>query len=344
MMKTYHVTPDRQNPLRVYGLLPYYDGEGFSKCHREILETIPRIMALGSRSCGGRICFRTNAKMLTVHMTLAFVCYDIGMSTYSCSSANVFIGARPHAEFAGLVCPAGDLREKEHAEAHASFSLSGEWQDVTVLLPRNETVTAFSVEIDDDAQMAPPSPYRNARPVVFDGSSITEGGCPTRIGCNYVSLLSNRLNLDVINYGFSGNARGDLRFAEYILKSDPSIFVYDYDHNAPSPDELAATHERFFRLIREARPDLPVIMMTRPDFLCDDDAAARRAIVRRTYENALAAGDRLVRFIDGGTFFPPALRRDCSVDNVHPNDMGFHYMAEAAAPHILDFLEMGYGN
>ncbi|MBO5671519.1 MAG: hypothetical protein J6S41_08225, partial [Clostridia bacterium] len=111
--------------------------------------------------------------------------------------------------------------------------------------------------------------------------------------------------------------------------------------NAPSPAELAATHEPFFRLIREARPDLPIIMMTRPDFGCDD-AAERRPIVRRTYENALAAGDRLVRFIDGGTFFPPALIRDCSIDCCHPNDMGFHYMAEAVAPHILDFLEMGY--
>ncbi len=343
-MKTYHVTPDRQNPMRVYGLIPYYDGEGFSKCHRSILDVIPRIDALGSRSCGGRICFRTNAKTLTLHMTLACVCYDIGISTYGCSSADIYIGARPNAPFAGLLNPPGDMREKTNAEAVRTFRLSGEWQDVTILLPRNETVTAFSAEIDDDAQIAPPTPYRNARPVVFYGSSITEGGCPTRIGCNYVSLLSNRLNLDVINYGFSGNARGDLRFAEYILKSDPSVFVYDYDHNAPTPDELAATHEPFFRLIRNARPDLPIIMMTRPDFLCDADAAARRAIVRRTYENALAAGDRLVRFIDGGTFFPPALRRDCSVDTCHPNDMGFHYMAEAVTPHLLDFLETGYGN
>ena len=35
-MKTFHCTPDRDNPLRVYGLLPYYDGEGFSKCHKSI--------------------------------------------------------------------------------------------------------------------------------------------------------------------------------------------------------------------------------------------------------------------------------------------------------------------
>lgn len=340
-MKQFQCTPERENPLRVYGLLPYYDGEGFSKCHKSILDTIPRIAGLGSRSCGGRICFRTNAKTMKLRMTLAYVCYDLGISTYGCSSADVYIGARPNAKFIGLLNPPGEMREKADVTAERTFLLSGEWQDITVILPRNETVTAFSVEIDDDAELAQPTPYRNTRPVVFYGSSITEGGCPTRVGCNYVSLLSNRLNIDVINYGFSGNARGDLRFAEYILRSDPSIFVYDYDHNAPSPEALAATHEPFFHLIREARPDLPIIMMSRPDFGCDD-AASRRPIVRRTYENALAAGDRLVRFIDGGTFFPPAHIRGCSVDCCHPNDMGFHYMAEAVAPHILDFLEMGY--
>ena len=340
-MKTFICTPERQNPMRVFGLLPYYDGEGFSKCHRAILEQIPRIAGLGARSCGGRICFRTNTKKLVLRMTLAHVCYDIGISTYGCSSADVYIGMRPNAKFVGLLNPPGDKREQSDVTAERIFYLNGDWQDVTIVLPRNETVTAFAVEIDDDAEIAEPTPYRNTRPVVFYGSSITEGGCATRVGCNYVSLLSNRLNIDVINYGFSGNARGDLRFAEYILKSNPSIFVYDYDHNAPSPAELAATHEPFFRLIREARPDLPIIMMTRPDFGCDD-AAERRPIVRRTYENALAAGDRLVRFIDGGTFFPPALVRDCSTDCCHPNDMGFHYMAEAVAPHILDFLEMGY--
>ena len=44
-----------------------------------------------------------------------------------------------------------------------------------------------------------------------------------------------------------------------------SLFVYDYDHNAPDAAWLARTHEPFFRIIRESRPDLPVVMLTRPD-------------------------------------------------------------------------------
>ena len=170
-MKTFICTPERQNPMRVFGLLPYYDGEGFSKCHRAILEQIPRIAGLGARSCGGRICFRTNTKKLVLRMTLAHVCYDIGISTYGCSSADVYIGMRPNAKFVGLLNPPGDKREQSDVTAERIFYLNGDWQDVTIVLPRNETVTAFAAEIDDDAEIAEPTPYRNTRPVVFYGSS-----------------------------------------------------------------------------------------------------------------------------------------------------------------------------
>ena len=38
-----------------------------------------------------------------------------------------------------------------------------------------------------------------------------------------------------------------------------SIFVYDYDHNAPTVEYYRETHERMFKIIREANPDLPII-------------------------------------------------------------------------------------
>ena len=335
-MKFYEVTPEKDNPLRVFGLLPFYDGEGFSKCHREILEKIPRIAGLGHRSCGGRVCFRTDSPSFTVRMTLERVSVDIGIPMFGASSADVCVGPRPEARFLGLVYPT-EYSDKE-TTVERTFYKSAETEDVTVILPRNETVVSMSIGIEENAQLLPPTPYRNERPVVFYGSSITEGGCPTRVGCNYVSLLSNRLNLDVINYGFSGNARGELVFAEYLIRSNPSILVYDYDHNAPTPEWLAETHEPFFLKIREACPELPVLMMTRPDFAPCEDHERRRAVVRKTYENALARGDKNVRFLDGGTFFPEEKRYECTVDACHPNDMGFSYMADAAAPVLLDFL------
>lgn len=42
-MKTFKITqmPDMSSPLQVFGLAPYFDGEGFTKCHKEIIDKIP---------------------------------------------------------------------------------------------------------------------------------------------------------------------------------------------------------------------------------------------------------------------------------------------------------------
>ena len=73
---------------------------------------------------------------------------------------------------------------------------------------------------------------------------------------------------------------------------------------------------------------------------CSRDTLARREVVRRTVENALAAGDRHVRFLDGATLFGTENRDDCSVDRCHPNTLGFRRMADAVIPALRELLGM----
>ena len=120
--------------------------------------------------------------------------------------------------------------------------------------------------------------------------------------------------------------------ADYINTFDMSIFVYDYDHNAPNAEHLRNTHEPFFLRIREKHPDLPVIMMSKPAEIYSEDDILRREIIRTTYENAIAAGDKNVYFIDGETFYGEKERSLCSIDCVHPNDLGFLRMADTIEP------------
>ena len=127
--------------------------------------------------------------------------------------------------------------------------------------------------------------------------------------------------------------------AEFIKGLDMSVFVYDYDHNADSPELLKATHEPFFKVIRKANPDLPVIMMTRPKNNYTQEEKQRREIVKSTYLNAVESGDKNVYFIDGETFFGKADGNSCLIDGLHPNDLGFHRMAEKIEPLLKEILE-----
>ena len=92
--------------------------------------------------------------------------------------------------------------------------------------------------------------------------------------------------------------------AEYIASLAMSAFVMDYDHNAYDPPHLEKTHEVFFKTIRTAHPDLPILIISRPDY--DRDPALAEAcfsIIKRTYDHAIASGDKHVRLIDGRTLF-----------------------------------------
>ena len=47
----------------------------------------------------------------------------------------------------------------------------------------------------------------------------------------------------------------------------------------------------------------------------------------------------LVDFVNGFTdFYPDEIRGDCTADGCHPNDLGYHYMAEAFAKIIKKLL------
>ena len=113
-----------------------------------------------------------------------------------------------------------------------------------------------------------------------------------------------------------------------------SIFVYDYDHNAPTIEHLKNTHEPMFKAIRSAQPDLPIVILSRPQFILTDAEEKRLEIIKTTYQNAINSGDKNVYLITGPELMKYA-GNDGTVDNCHPNDVGFHSMAKV----LGDLLE-----
>ena len=148
------------------------------------------------------------------------------------------------------------------------------------------------------------------------------------------------LDMNFINLGFGGLAKGEAAMAEYIASLDMAAFVYDYDFNAPTVEHLTATHEPFFKIIREKNPTLPIIMFSRPcSFRTGEaDTAARFAVVKQTYDNAKAAGDENVYILNGLDFFPE-YGPECTVDGTHPNDFGYRFMAEKISATLKKILD-----
>ena len=329
-MKRYYFTDD---PIKIFGV-PHFEEK---RALRRLPDELAALMSwslVGLRTAGARMCFRTDSPTLRIGVALATLSADVGMSLYACQAAHILVGDRRNPHYLRPVYPKNYEEKCFEREQEKSPVM----EDVTVFLPMRELINTVWVEIEDGATIEPPTPYRAIPPIAFYGSSITEGAHATR-PCNaYTALLSARLDTDYYNFGFSGNARGQLPIADYICTLDISALVIDYDHNAPDPEFLQNTHEPFFHRIREKKPTLPVVFTTRPNFEHTPDAAERRAVVRATYERARAAGDENVYFIDGESFYGTSERYLCTADATHPNDIGHERMASVYAPLLADIL------
>ena len=322
-------------PIKVFGV-PNIEKTGvFERLPSDVREKLPSLEFLGKRTPGARVAFRTNAPSFKVKVSLKTLSIDIGMSIYSAQSALVYLGPRQKSVFLGLVNPPN----YETKCFEKSFDKSNAEEEITIFLPRNEVIDYVEIEIPDGYEVCAPTPYKYSRPAIFYGSSITEAAHASNPCASYSALISRHLDLDYYNFGFSGSCKGEIEMADYINTLDFSLFVYDYDHNAPTPEHLEKTHEMFFKRIRESHPSVPVIMLTRPTATHGEDENKRREIVRKTYENARAGGDKNVYFIDGIDYFKDFEDKSvCFTDTIHPTDLGFYKMAEKIEPVIKKAL------
>jgi hypothetical protein len=216
-------------------------------------------------------------------------------------------------------------------------------RDITLYLPLYKAVTIQEVSLDADARLEPARPYAIAKPVVYYGSSITQGGCASNPGGSCQALLERKLNADFLNLGFSGNGMGEPALAEAICELDPSCIVLDFWGN-PSADQYAAALPVFVDILRKKWPRLP-ILVTGPFYFPAEEGggdvareqSAKRRTAREFVEQRRRAGDRKIWYVDGLKMLSPDQAAGL-VDGVHCNSLGFYFNALGLEPYLRKAL------
>ena len=321
-------------PFRIYGV--ERDGDNYWRLPKEVAKaTSAGVYGLASNTAGGRIRFVTDSTRIAIIVTYSTIYHAPHMPLTGAAGFDVYVGERYYATFV----PPVQFDNKAY-ESVMSFPTKEE-RTVTVNMPLYSSPTRVYIGVNEGANVKRAQDYSIECPVVYYGSSITQGGCASHAGMSYQGILSRRLDCNFINLGFSGNGKAEPPMAEYIANLSMSAFVYDYDHNAPSPEYLAETHERMFLTIREKQPELPVLMISKPDYWDNAVCNKRFAIIEKTYENALRRGDKNVYLIHGKEFFSEsAAGLEPMVDGCHPTDLGFYMMANKIEPVLRKMLGM----
>ena len=313
-------------PLTLHGLAVAEPGR-FWRLPEEIIDRVnDGVTHLAKHTAGGRVRFRTDSPYIAFRGRLLNTGSMPHMPLTGSAGADVFVNGRSCTTFR----PANDREAWFEGIVHLEGAAM---RDVEINLPLYNGLAEGRIGLQAGSRVEAPRAYAVDRPVVFYGSSITQGGCASKPGSSYPAHLCRWLDADHVNLGFAGSARGEEIMARYIAGLPMSLLVLDYDHNAPDAAHLRATHEPFFRIVRAAQSDLPVIMVSMPgNDLQPAWRAERREIIRDTYLRARAEGDDRVWFVDGETLFGTEDRDACTMDGTHPNDLGFYRMAKGLLP------------
>lgn len=204
-------------------------------------------------------------------------------------------------------------------------------------LPLYNGVTSVEVGVPERWSLEAAQARREGmKPVVFYGSSILQGGCASRPGMAYTSILGRKLDWPVINLGFSGNAKSEPEIAALIAELDASVYVYDSLPNL-NAEEAKERVEPFLRALRKARPGEPIVLVENPiytDVQFSDQKRtlieSKNATLRAAYEKLRKEGERNLYYVPASGLFGDD--GEATVDGTHPTDLGFLRMAETIEP------------
>ena len=214
-------------------------------------------------------------------------------------------------------------------------------REFRLYLPLYNGVSRLEVGVPEEATLRF-VPSSKARPVVVYGTSITQGCCASRPGMSYTAMLGRRLDVPVINLGFSGNGKAEPEVARLLAELDPAIYVLDALPNL-TPQQVDERMPAFIATLRAARPRTPIVLVEHllyPNLRFRKgkaaDVSTSNASLRRIYEERRKAGDRHITIVSSAMLL--GTDGDGTVDDSHPTELGFARMVDGLEPHLRRLL------
>jgi hypothetical protein len=320
-----------ETPFEINGV--FYENGKFRRMPEKVAKSVSEgVYALHTNTAGGRVRFKTDSSYIAINTKMGIVGKMSHFALTGSAGFDLYVTVEGKERYFKSFIPPFDI--DNGYESVIDFETS-ENREITINFPLYSDICELYIGVSEKATIDSPSTYKYQIPIVYYGSSITQGGCASRPGNSYQAIISREFRCDYINLGFSGNAKAEKEIIEYIKELKMSVFVYDYDHNAPNQEHLRKTHELMYKEVRNSNPNLPIILMSRPKLFLNEEEKVRFEIIKTTYLNAKNNGDHNVYFIPGYELMKIA-SNEGTVDDCHPNDLGFYSMGNIISNFLKD--------
>ena len=213
-------------------------------------------------------------------------------------------------------------------------------REYKMYLPLYDGIGNIEVGIDSNSVIEKPA-ISNGRSIIFYGTSITQGGCASRPGMAHTNIISRKLEIECLNFGFSGNGKMEQPVNELIAGHDPLFYVIECLPNMTA-EQVSERTVPLVKSIREKHAVTPIVFVENfiyeslaLDTAENSSMTEKNAALKKEYERMTDAGLRNIFYIssEGAT----GEDHEGTVDGVHFTDLGFMRYADFLIDKFVGF-------
>ncbi len=291
---------------------------------------------LSKSSAGMSIRFLSNSKSINVKWTILNNLKMNHMAETGIKGVDLYFKNKDNWQYLNTGRPDGIKNESTLIN-----NMSEEMREFKIFLPLYDGVVNIEVGIDSNSVIKKPLKNRN-KPIIFYGTSITQGGCASRPGMAHTNIISRKLDLDCINFGFSGNGRMEQPISKLMSESKPLFYVIECMPNMENQENVTNKTIPLVNTIRENNPEAPIVFVenfipTSPilDEKRENEIRGMNLALKTEYQKMISEGYNNIFYIESKN----AIGNDNegTVDGVHFTDLGFLRYADFLIDKFVEF-------
>ena len=317
--------------------MKYYDGNKFlvegiiqvSEKRENVYDRLPmfykntlrkELWDLSKNSSGISIKFMTNSTYISVKWSLL---------------SNMSMNHMPNTGIKGVDLYSKSGKVWEYANTGVPKNINNEQvllknskkkiREYLLYLPLYESTKVIQIGIDNNSEIKSKKIKRN--PIVFYGTSLTQGGCASRPGLSYTNIISRKLNEECVNLGFSGNGHLDQSIAKVLSSIRPKLFVIECMVNLDI-DMITNKTIKFVKTIREKNLTTPIVFIEQCLSKNNLNEEFKKDVIKKNkelfkqFQKLEKENIKNIYLIKDNNI----LNSESTVDGVHLNDLGsFRY-------------------
>tara|TARA_Y100000768_G_scaffold196037_1_gene147276 strand:+ start:310 stop:1320 length:1011 start_codon:yes stop_codon:yes gene_type:complete len=328
--------------LKAQGLVePSLDrGHPFQRLPQKYRKTVREdVWDLSENSSGVSILFSSDTVNLSVKWSIKHDLRMNHMTDAGIKGVDLYTKRNKNWQYTNTCLPNGKQNEQILFE-----DIEKKNREYCLYLPLYDTLTDMQIGLDDDSSLDNIT-FQN-KPLVFYGTSITQGGCASRPGLVHTNIISRELGHECINLGFSGNGHLENSIGNIMSNIDTKLYVVECMYNV----DKEMIHERIKPLIKAIRANpqaknTPIVFMEQ---VVIDMGHLNTAFISSVMEKNEELNKQIQESINEGERDLFIIKHtgaidddsEATVDGIHFNDLGFQRYADHFLKNVkeLDIL------